>query len=95
MSRLESSTTIEAKVGADRHATDHLARAVSAEERVYILHSQECLKSGIDLRNCEFSVALDNGIDIDVWQGFEDRAVTLAISMWGDLEPQSSGRADD
>ena len=40
MSRLEPADTIEAKVGVKRHPTDHVALAVTAEGRVYILHSQ-------------------------------------------------------
>ncbi|MFB7890316.1 hypothetical protein ACFCZ3_19920 [Cellulosimicrobium cellulans] len=50
---------IEEIVGACRHDTKHLGRAVSAEKRVYVLHSWACIDSGIDLRECEFSRALD------------------------------------
>jgi hypothetical protein len=32
------------------------------EQTVYILHSRECLTSGIDLRDCRFSLALDRQI---------------------------------
>lgn len=89
MTRLEPSETIEATVGAKRHATSHLGRAVSAEQRVYILHSQECVDSGIDLRECEYSRALDCGIDMGVWWDAQDAPVVLAISAeWGDLEPR-------
>ncbi|MEO7018384.1 MAG: hypothetical protein ABI067_17890 [Leifsonia sp.] len=88
MSRLESPKAIEKIVGARRHATDHLGRAISAEERVYILHSTECAASGIDLRTCVFSEALDYGIDMDVWGDFQDVPVVLAISdEYDDLEP--------
>lgn len=88
MSRLEAADKIEGLVGAKRHDSLHLARAVSAEQRVYILHSAECAASGIDLRKCEFSVALDWGIDIVVWKGLEDQVVALAIDAhWGDLLP--------
>lgn len=71
-------------VGADRHATDHIGRAVSAEQKVYILHSQECLDTQIDLRWCEFSKALDRGIILNRW--IEDMPVRLAI-VDGRLEP--------
>lgn len=88
MSRLENSGTIEAKVGAPRDETEHLARAVSATERVYVLHSKECVARGIDLRQCEFSIALDLGIDLGPWEQFQDVPVVLGISpVWGDLEP--------
>lgn len=88
MSRLESADEIEAIVGANRHATDHLGRAVSAEQRVYVLHSDECRARGIDLRDCEYSIALDRGIDLSIWGDFEDRPVTLAIDAEeGDLLP--------
>jgi len=91
MSRLESAETIEATVGAQRHATLHLAHAVSAKERVYILHSKECLDRGTDLRDCEFSEALDLGIDLGVWSEFQDRPVVVSISEeYFDLEPTDS-----
>lgn len=70
---------IEQIVGARRHPHQHLGRAVSAEQTVYVLHSQRCKDSGIDLRECEWSWALDNGIDLADWKGYEDRAVVLAI----------------
>uniref|UniRef100_A0AAU7J8E8 Uncharacterized protein n=2 Tax=unclassified bacterial viruses TaxID=12333 RepID=A0AAU7J8E8_9VIRU len=88
MSRLESAERIEGIVGAPRHATLHLGRAVSAEQRVYILHSAECLRTYRDLRACPFSVALDEGIDMFDWSGFEDRPVALSIcDDFGDLLP--------
>lgn len=88
MSRLESADTIEAKVGAKRHPTEHLGRAVSATQRVYILHSQKCLARGIDLRECEYSQALDYGIELIVWAEFQDVPVVLGIDAeYGDLEP--------
>lgn len=54
---------IERIVGARRHATHHLGRAVSAEQAVYILHSVACKDSGLDLRECPFSLALDRSSD--------------------------------
>lgn len=79
MSNLVDPTEIERIVGAKRHATWHLACAISAEETVYILHSQTCKDSGIDLRECLFSVALDDGIDLDDWRDREDRTVAVTI----------------
>lgn len=72
MTDLVGSSEIETIVGADRDPERHLARAVSAERTVYILHSQRCLDSGIDLRACPYSCALDSGIDLDEWRQHED-----------------------
>ncbi len=79
MSDLVPATEIEQIVGADRHATMHIGRADSSDEMVYILHSHECKDSGIDLRDCNLSLALDNGIDRSQWDGYEDRPVALGI----------------
>ena len=68
---------IEGIVGARRHATHHLGRAVSAEQRVYILHSRACKESGLDLRACSYSAALDLGIDVEAWE--QDVTVSLVI----------------
>ena len=82
MTRIESAETIEAKVGAQRHAVDHIGRAVSAEQRVYILHSERCRERWADLRECPYSLALDRGIDLARWAGFEDQPVKLWISVY-------------
>lgn len=59
---------IEAIVGAVRHDTLHIGRAVSADRRVFILHSVECKeKHGADLALCKFSKALAYGITEDEW----------------------------
>lgn len=78
MSELVPADKIEQIVGARRHPHQHLGRAVSAEQTVYVLHSQQCKDSGIDLRDCEWSLALDRGIDLDDWKDHEDRPVELA-----------------
>ena len=77
MSDLVPTEDIERIVGHERHKFVHLGRAVSADQRVYILHPHECLESAPDLRDCEFSLALDNGIDPSQW--IEDVAVILKI----------------
>jgi hypothetical protein len=79
MTALVPGESIEQIVGASRHSHQHLGRAVSAEQTVYILHSQRCKDSGIDLRECQWSRVLDNGIDPADWSGFEDRPVALAV----------------
>jgi len=95
VSDLVPADQIEQIVGAKRHLTTHYARAVSAEEVVYILHSQECKNSGIDLRECSFSTALDRGIvDLPVWDGAQDQTVALAI-RGGRLVPLRVGGGDD
>ena len=89
MSQLVPSTDIERIVGAERSQHDHIGRAVSEEQTVYILHSRDCLDSGIDLRECPFSVALD---EYGVWEGREDEAVVLDI-VDDALEPAEEGGA--
>ena len=68
---------IEAIVGRSRSAKDHYARAVSAEQTVYVLHSRECLDMYPDLRECPWSLALDRGIDISEW--VEDVPLTVRV----------------
>lgn len=70
---------IETVVGYMRHNTMHVGRAVSRERRVYILHSKECLETQPDLRKCEMSIALDAGIRLEDWKGYEDKPVALGI----------------
>lgn len=82
MTQIESAETIEATVGAKRHTVDHIGRAVSAEQRVYILHSERCRERYSDLRQCPYSRALDRGIDLKRWEGFEDQPVKLWISVY-------------
>ncbi len=89
MTDLVDPTEIERIVGARRHATTHLGHADSDNEMVYILHSQECLDSGIDLRECSFSVALDKGINPLGWKYFMDQPVGLII-VGGRLLPFST-----
>jgi hypothetical protein len=84
MSELVPSNEIERVVGAKRHEWKHQARAVSAEQTVYILHSQQCLDSGVDLRDCEFSLALDRGINPRHWR--EDVALIVEV-INGSLRP--------
>jgi hypothetical protein len=70
-------TEIEALVGAHRHLRRHLGRATRGT--VYILHSQDCLDSGIDLRECWLSLALDRGIDMRSWRRHLDQTVALDV----------------
>lgn len=96
MSRLESAEKIEGIVGVTRHESIHFARAVSAEERVYILHSRQCTLAYSDLRQCPYSVALDRGIDIVLWKDWQDRPVEIYIDEeYGDLVPEKSHEPGD
>ena len=79
MTTLVPPDRIESLVGARRHRAAHIGRAVAAEQTVYILHSQVCKNSGIDLRECRFSLALDRGIVAEQWRGQEDRPVFLGV----------------
>lgn len=79
MSNLVPANEIERLVGAKRHPHQHLGRVDSTGQTVYVLHSQRCKDSGIDLRECQWSWALDTGINPADWRGFEDLAVVLAI----------------
>lgn len=92
MSRLENPKDMERIVGVERHATVHFGLAVSADPvakmRLYILHSKECVATGLDLRECLYSIALDLGLDVGLWKYDQDRPVVLAIDpVQGDLLP--------
>ena len=87
MSDVVPANEIERIVGIERHPTRHYARAVSAEQVIYVLHSQRCKDKGRDLRDCLFSQALDNGIDEDAWSGHEDEAVRVTITRSQRLVP--------
>lgn len=79
MSDIVPAADIERIVGRKRHTQAHYGRAATDEQTVYILHSQRCLDSGIDLRNCRFSLALDRGISLRAWEGMEGRSVPLGV----------------
>lgn len=79
MSERVPADQIEQIVGVPRHSTRHYARAVSAGQTVYILHSQTCKEMTPDLRTCVYSTALDSGIDEYEWSDVEDRPVHVTI----------------
>lgn len=87
MSALVPSEDIERIVGAPRHVTQHIARAVSAEQTVYILHSHWCRAATPDLRDCIYSIALDQGISVLHWAGHEDTPVRVTVTDDGELIP--------
>lgn len=84
MSDLVPREHIEGIVGSPRQAHRHMARAISAERTVYILHSFECLDTVPDLRDCPYSLALDKGITVRRWP--QDVCVEAAIER-GRLVP--------
>jgi hypothetical protein len=92
MSDIVPTSEIEGIVGVNRHPTDHIGRAVSAEQTVYVLHPASCLAAGMDLRECKYSIALDDGIDMGDWTGREDQPVQLAIDSYGYLVPDGVSR---
>ena len=87
MSDIVPTDEIEDIVGAERHEWAHLGRAVSEEQRVYVLHSKGCIDAGIDLRDCAYSTALDEGIEIHKWEQWEDQPMWLWI-VGGQLIPK-------
>lgn len=88
MSEPVDPATIEEIVGVRRHGIRHLGRAVSEQATVYVLHSHVCRDEGRDLRNCDYSRALDAGIDLVRWAGMEDTPVLLRIED-GKLVPEA------
>lgn len=88
MSNLVPNMEIERLVGAKRQATAHVGRINTNDEVMYILHSQECKDSGIDLRTCPYSRALDLGFfNIPAWKGFYDMPVSLRLDKNERLNP--------
>lgn len=83
MTNLVDPSQCESIVGAPRHVTRHLGRAVSSEQTVYILHSHLCKASGKDLRDCNYSHELDRGINEYDWDGWEDKPVVLGFNRTG------------
>lgn len=95
MSDLVDASEIEQRVGVQRHPTRHYARADSASQTVYLLHSAECKTSGIDLRDCELSVAMDRGIPLDRWTEDEPLHVHVAGGLLVPTEALSGSQEDE
>lgn len=87
VSDLVPTEEIERAVGHDRHPAQHLARAVSEQQTVYLLHSKRCKDKDEDLRACQYSIALDRGIDPDDWSGLEDRQ-NAPGATWNTVRPR-------
>lgn len=78
MTKLVPTDQIEHIVGRKRDQTTHYARAVTAEQTVYILHSQQCVDTTPDLRECPYSAALDKGIEYH-WRRHLDQPMPVHI----------------
>jgi hypothetical protein len=91
MSEIVPADQIEAVVGVSRHPRRHYARAISDEQLVYILHSALCKATTLDLRECPFSMALDNGIEADDWIESLDQPVRVTINRDARLIPVRPG----
>jgi tartrate dehydratase beta subunit/fumarate hydratase class I family protein len=97
MSEIVPADRIESIVGVKRHPFQHVARAISAEQTVYILHADGCAArlTHRPLTECRYSRALDNGIDTGVWRGWEDRPVVVTVDVEGRLRPIREAVPDD
>lgn len=93
MTELVSPNDIEAIVGTRRHADLHIGRLDTARDAVFILHPKRCLDLGHDLRECRFSIALDDGIDPQIWFPWRNQAVVLAVLIDGYLAPIANAPA--
>ena len=78
---------IEKLVGLLRNSWRHVGRAVPEDDIFYIMHSHECLARDIDLRECEFSIALDRGLWKTDWRDYENCPCELKINKAGRLVP--------
>lgn len=56
--------SIEAIVGAKRHNTLHLGRAISSNQTVFILHSRSCKETVDDLFTCVYSIKGDDAFGL-------------------------------
>lgn len=82
MSRLVSADEIEGIVGVERHPVVHYGHDDPAARTFYILHSRQCLDTGIDLRRCSYSMAVDyHGVDPKLWERYPNRPVPLTFQM--------------
>lgn len=94
MAELQKSGVVERVVGLPRHPTIHQGRLVGEDDdaargEVWILHSQQCLDNMLGttggLQACEYSRALDGGINLSHWQ--VDVSCPVVIDELGELRP--------
>ena len=87
MSTLVDPGEIETIVGARRHSVKHLGRLITETRTVYVLHSHLCRNTGRDLRECEFSIAMDEGVDWTLFTEQLDRPIIMGVDSRGLLMP--------
>jgi hypothetical protein len=78
---------IERIVGRKRSNLLHYARLISEDGMFYIMHSLQCVEFEKDLRECPYSLALDEGVDPEVWRGWIDKPAVLIDIQDGRLVP--------
>lgn len=78
---------IEGLVRRSRHPVNHYGTIDREEQNFFILHSWECLNSGIDLTECQFSGAFDAIVDDGLFfpEDWPDGPVRLLIDSYGYL----------
>jgi hypothetical protein len=82
--QLVPSQDIERIVGARRHPLRHIGRAVSDEQRLYIMHSAKCVAETSELTECSYSKLLaEKGLSFDAWHDWMDRPVVLVEGPHG------------
>ena len=79
MSNKVDPNQIEEIVGTKRNRKAHIGKFVSEEDKVYIMHSRECVVAHEDLRQCKFSLAMDTGLPEKAWNKYADKTVLLGI----------------
>ena len=81
-------TIIEEQVGRSRHETLHYGRADHDDKMFYILHSFECLNSGIELPACRFSLAFDKAVSDEAFDDNEwpEGPVELDVDRYGYID---------
>jgi len=72
--------------GVNRHTNVHVAIALSEDQTVYVLHSKKCLERTGGRFDCEFTDALQWGIEVDDW--VEDVPLVCVVNpLSGLLDP--------
>lgn len=98
MSKKVDPSAIEKIVGAPRNRKAHFGKLMSDEDRMYIMHSHECVRDNEDLRQCKFSLAMDRNMPEAIWNKYADKTVLLGV-MEGALVPlielNEEGRVKD
>lgn len=90
MSGKVSAERIAEVFGIERFPFEHAVRVLHSERMVYVLHSQHCVETHPDLRECRYSKAMDEGINEDLWAPFMEKIVIATVDPFsGELSPVS------